>query len=373
MDPTLDFASALARLRPTDILRLARDARPPASYLFATLLPERERTTYDVRSGSMTIRATMAGATGMDSPYAPGGGMSVSTFLERAAKLSIQVALTEEALRELQAIALQNLLVGTPNDDWLVDEMLNLLDAVVLQGLLDRDEWLRGQALVNGAIDWEYNGKTLAVDYGIPDDNKLTLRTNASNAAYGGSASAWWEDVRAARRILRGSFAGIMAHPDTLDAILYNPVNSMEVVAQSDDVYTLQRVVGTTERRSTDARDTVQVIAYGEEGEVIDPANPAQSLVVPFMPRGKVLFIGEARQRGYRAGEGSRRDPEADVELGYTHIAPTVEGGSVPGRWARIYRPEDAPWSIIAQGVENSLPVIESPSKIVVASTELPA
>jgi hypothetical protein len=69
---------------------------------------------------------------------------------------------------------------------------------------------------------------------------------------------------------------------------------------------------------------------------------------------------------------GSTIDPAADMALGYTHIAPTVEGNGLPGRWADLGTPDERPWELRGRGVSNVLPVIENPDKLVVLHTEMP-
>src|SRR5690606_33827393 len=98
--------------------------------------------------------------------------------------------------------------------------------------------------------------------------------------------------------------------------------------------------------------------------------NPGRTETVKFMPDGKILYIGNPGRNGYRVGTGSTDDPRDNLELGYHHIAPTVEGGGAPGRWARLYTPQDYPMHLRAEGASNELPVILSPDKIVVATTE---
>lgn len=75
--------------------------RTPASYLFSRFLPEQVRPTYDVSTGSMRIIPTLAGLSGMDSRYAQVGAMDARTFMERTAKITAKLPLTENALREI--------------------------------------------------------------------------------------------------------------------------------------------------------------------------------------------------------------------------------------------------------------------------------
>jgi hypothetical protein len=371
----LNFATALAGLGPNAAFRIANAARPATAYLFATLLPEKPDYDYHVESGYMTVRTTMAGLVGMDSPYPPGGQVETSAFSENTAKIANQVMLPEYTMRKLQAMLMQLQLSGQPTVQAIQAEALNFLNKVVVQAHMDTAEWLRAQALTTGAIAWAFNGKTLAVDYGIPVGNKLTVRTKSSNDAYGGSASKFWTDVREAKRLLKYDVRAVIAHPTTIDEILYNDVNKLQVLSNAGSVITVQRLIvdGSSTRVSTDARDTLTIIPYATEGEVLDTGTPGQTQKIPFMPVGKLLFVANNVRSGYRVGEGSTLDPAADLALGYTHIAPTVEGGGSPGRWADLFTPQDRPWQLVGRGVTNLLPVIEAPDKIVIATTEMQA
>ncbi len=369
-----NFAEAIESLGADAAFMIASEAQPPAAYLFNTILPERNEPGYTVKAADMTVRATMAGLTGMDSPYAPGGIVELSTFLEETAKITNQVALSEANLRRLQAIVMQMTANGAMDNDYLVNEALNFLEKVILQAHLDRAEWLRGQALVNGSIDWTFNKINLEVSYGIPAANILTNRT--SNDQWDGSASKFWTDIRLLHEALRYNVRAFIVHPDTLWAVLNNDVNKAEVLRQEAfsngmSRVAIRRLVGDIDRPSMDARDTVELIAYGGEGEIVDLSNPGQTVTVPFMPSGKILAVGNNNRSGYRVGEGSTNDPVDDKALGYTHIAPTVEGGGRPGRWAQLYTPENLPMQLHGRGVSNLLPVIEAPKKIAIASSTL--
>lgn len=366
----INFNEAIMALGSQASFRIARATRPPANYLFATLLPEMERPTYHVDSGTMTVRATMAGLVGMDSPYPPGGMVEISTFLENTAKLAIDVPLNERTLRALQQMLIELMLGGGSTKEALANEALNFLNKVILQAMVDRTEWLRGQALVNGEIDWTFNGINLLVQYGIPAANLLTNRTG--NDAYGGSTSKFWTDWRTAQALLRYNMRAAIAHSDTIYEIIENDANAIEVLSQSLGSFTIRRYksIGGNTVPSTDAREVATLIAYDEEGEIFDPLDPSTTITVPFMTAGKVLFVGNNNRSGYRVGQGSTDDPTQDLALGYTHIGPTVEGGA-PGRWAQLFTPENQPWQLRGRGAQNVLPVIENPEKIVVASTDM--
>lgn len=357
--------------------RLANAARPAANYLLATLLPEMNKPTYHVESGTMTVRPTMAGLVGMDSPYPPSGVVQLGTFLEQSAKIANDTTLSEKSLREIQMLVATMSMNGEGADipRVLGAEVLNFYEKVVIQANLDTAEWLRGQALGTGAIAWTFNGINLTVDYGVPSANKFTARTIGANTAYSGSSSAFWTDVKAAQRKLRFRVRAILLGTDLLSDIISNSVNNIEVAAQNGNMFTLQRLVsrGGNTVRSTEAQERITVITYDEEGEILDPANPGQTIKVPFLPPTKMVFIGDATNDGYRVGQGATDDPTNTLALGYTHIAPTVEGGGRAGRWGRVYTPENRPWQVVGQAVANILPVIESPQKLAIATSELSA
>lgn len=363
----LNFAAVIAALGANAAFRIANAARVPGDYLFATLLPERNLYSYNVEAGGMTVRGTMAGMVGMDSPYPPGGFIDISTFAEKTTKIANEVALSEQALRTLQEMVMRLAINRQPTTQVVTDEVLNFLNKVVLQPHMDRMEWLRGQAL-RGSINWEFGGKQLSISYGIPTANILTQRTG--NDGYGGSSSKLWEDVSALRRVLRQRNRAIIATSATIDLIRYNPANSLATINEVNGVFTFRRL-NTQGQFTQDVGDQFSLIAYDKEGEIIDPANPAQTIKVPFHKDGVLLAIGENGQSGYVPGMGSNDQSDDAINLGYTHIAPTTEGGGAPGRWAQLYTPEAAPWSLRGRAVTNGLPVIEAPDKIAIARTDM--
>lgn len=366
------FLPALTQLGVMFALRLINAARPGSAYFFASILPERPMTSYEVKNGSMTVKSAMAGLVGMDSPYPQTGVVEVSTFMERSAKLANSATFTEEALRTLQAMMEKLQLSGAPTNERLVEEVLNFTNAVLIQPHLDTAEWLRGQALCTGGIDWKFGNTELKVDYGIPAGNKLTARTGSN--AYGGSTSKFWDDTKLQGRALRGASGIIrLMHPDLVEDVVANAVNNIRVVSEDASQITLQRMIpqNGTNTPSSDARDSVTIIKYGLEAEVLDPANPDRTKIVPMMPKTGYIALGTGVNRGYVVGAGSRQ-PEA-YELGYTHLAPTVEGSGAPGRWARVYTPQERPWQLRGEAVANLLPVIDAHSvnRIVIAKSDL--
>lgn len=367
-----NLTQAIKDLDNADVLRLAADARPAGDYLFNTLLPEMPKFDYQAKTAGMTVRSTMAGLSGMDSPYPETGLIELSTFSENTAKVTNRVRLTEQALREMQQILMRLQLNGQPTVEYIQRTALNFGDKLILQAHMDAFEWLRGQALVNGAIDWTFDKKRLLVNYGLPAASQLTARTGVD--AYGGNASKFWDDVRLMRRYFRRYAQGVVmiAHPDTIDTIRYNPANRAVAVSEGEGGVTFRRL-GTQQDTafSPDTLDTVTVIPYGLEGEILDPVNVGRTIVIPFMPKGKILGVARGTRQRFDVGDGGTAPN--DIQLGYTHLAPTIENGGNPGRWLEIYTPEQEPWAIEGRGVTNGLPVIEATDRICVATTAMPA
>ena len=370
------FREALDKLGRNAGFRIINEARPANADLFNTLLPEVNKASYYVDNGHMIIRSIMAGLVGMSSPYPPGAMMETSTFLEKTGKIANKVTLEEEALRQIQELLTQRGLMGVARTEFLADEVLNFQEKVILQGHMDTAEWLRAESLFTGKIDWTYNGIHLDIDYGVPSSFFGTHRTGNDRYTADHADNKFWADHYAALAALRYNVRTIIAHTKTILQIINNDRLKLEV-SQNGNVFTLRRyrTRGNGEIVSSDTRDRLEIVAYDLEGEVLNPADTSKTIRIPFARMGKLLYIGNNQRSGYRVGEGSTPDPVRDMALGYTHVAPTVEGGGTMGRWGRLFIPEDAQWSIRGEGVSNLLPVREdvraTEAKTYVLSTDL--
>lgn len=372
-----DLRQAIENLEQSTIFELANQARPPADYLFNAVLPSINMDTYDVANSTMTIRTTMAGLSGMDSKYAPGGASEVSEMAGKTGKITVTSDLPEQFLRQLQNLLLRLTAQAQSTDQAIQQTGINFVNKVIVQSILDREEWLKGQALFTGALDWAFNGKTLAANYGIPAANFLPSRSAAN--AYGGATSKWWTDYYSAQEILGWKMTACIMHPTTLKSIMANAeVNQLQFVsadpATNQFQFIRQVARGGNTVLSADPRDLVTIIAYNKEGEIWDLANPGSTIKVPFAPVGGVLWLGEkidSSSNVFVVGDGSTPAPEIEspVLLGYGHVAPTTEGGGLPGRWSRLFVPQDKPWSLSADGVSNFIPVIQAPDRIVIGTT----
>lgn len=373
-----DLRQAIDNLEQSSVFELANAARPPADYLFNAVLPSINMDTYDVSNSTMSIRTTMAGLTGMDSKYTSGGAAEVSEMAGKTGKIAITAELPEQFLRQLQNLLLRLTAQNQNTVTSIQDTGLNFVNKIIVQAILDREEWLKGQALFTGALDWTFNGKNLKANYGIPSENFLPSRTG--NDAYKGSASKFWEDYYSAQDILGWKVSACIMHPTTLKGILANAeVNQLQFVSSdpATNTFVFQRLVsrGGNTVASSDPRDFISIIAYNKEGEIWDLANPGKTTKVPFCPVGGVLWLGESIDsvnNVFVVGSGATEEPiiESPVLLGYGHVAPTTEGGGLPGRWSRLYVPQEKPWSLAADGVSNFIPVIQAPERIVIGTTE---
>lgn len=370
----ISFSEALKKLGPDAVFKLMREARPTNDYYLTGFLPEVLKTSYTVSGGTMTITPTMAGLSGMDAPYPEGGVITASKFLEKTAKITNQVTMTEAALRELQEMMMR-VGQGSTNKIDLVTEALNFTEKLIIQPHWDTNEFMIGQLFTTGKIDWTFGKQHVLVDYGVPSGNKLSNRTG--NDKYSGSTSKFWEDIRLLQEKLNYQVQAMFCHPDTFSAALNNDVNKIEVLEQTvtkyGAAYKIARLVtsGSDVRRSTDARDVVSIVTYGAAGDLINPSDPSKTITKPFLTAGKLVAVGRANSTGYIPGEGATDSVSRDRALGYTHIAPTTEGNGQLGRWARLYTPESMPMQLVGQGAGNVLPVLESPEKVAIASTDM--
>ena len=360
-----DLSGYIKSLDPTVMFQLA-NAVPDGEMIWQTLLPERTEDTYKVEDSQMVVYSTMAGLTGRDSPYAPGGIMVASDFKEDIVKWSIEAAMGENQLIKMQELA-RKVDIGAANPQAMVETLLNFSNKILAQSLRDGLEYIRGRAIQDGALDWTFNGKQLVVDYGYPVGNKLT-RLQDAGGDWGGPNSIFWADIELARRLLDRQVRVILMTTNTLNRIIANDVNKLQVIEKSrsrySSSYTLRRVaqVGYDNVVPEDYRSSVDIVTYDRNFTLFDPADATDGMKhVPAMDDDKVIFMGQPT--GVRFEVGSTELPE--YAYGYTHIGPTVEGGGASGRWMRLYTPENQPWRLIGQGVMNALPVIREPRRIV--------
>jgi hypothetical protein len=374
----LNLQAALAALPANAAFRVANERVPDGDYLFNTILPERNVPSYHVDAGSMTIRATMAGLVGMDSPYPPGGLVDISTFLENTAKIANQVNLSEAVLRQMQELVMRLTAQGMPTVETVQRNLLNFLDKVVIQPHIDRFEWMRGRALLGqSAVGYSTTRRWISTTAFRPR-TFLANRTRQRRVrrrdveVLDGCPNDSPTTQKQRPRDHRARHDGRRHPRQHRDQRLSHGRRDDDRRAVASSTVTLRRLNPTNGQFSADVGDTVTLVAYDGEGEVIDPADPKSTIVVPFMDAGKLLGIGNNVGRGFSVGQGSTDNPDADQAIGYTHIAPTIEGGGRPGRWSDVFTPENAPWMVVGRAVTNGIPVIQDPTKVAIASSDMP-
>lgn len=377
-----DFQTAISALNAnlpfgdTFAFKIARTSVVPGDYFFNTILPNEEHPNYNVSGGSMRIYPTMSQMMPMDTPPKPIGFMETSFFNENTTKWGGGMHFPEERLRALQEFAqylaaqgIQDGLsigqINAENAKQVTDSLLGFAD-ILLKAQYDTLEWLRGQALMKGAISLTNSGLDLTVDYDIPAANKIT-RTGGTNSYYG-TGSKYWADLRFAFTKLKG-FSQIM-NINTYYSIVDNDVNKIRVQTNEGNTRDIIKYVGTTEQNSPDKRDRASIILYDKSGSGITPKGLKK--VAPFLEDGYIILVGDAEPEGFELLQGSVVNPENTRRLGYTHIGPTVEGGRM-GIWSRIFTPEGKPYQLQGETVMNALPLITNPLRIMILKTDMPS
>lgn len=376
----LNFAAALDYLRRVSgenfEVAIANAERPTSAYLFEQVLPERLVDDYVASDAAFTIMTTMAGLVGMDSPLPPVGSASARTWIQDTFKIGAQFVLPEQMLRHLQSQAIR-LRANGGNDTRVIANTIINFAKWLRQPLLDTAEFLRGMALMTGGIDWTFNAKRINFTYGVPAENLFAERTGT--AAYFDADSVWWDDWYTVRAILKNQIRAVFATPATIQSITGNAANDIRLinVDQRGSSSFIRLSNPEMDVASSDFRDRASIVAYDATGNVFDlsSGNLGKVIQVPFLSDGYIIVVG--------GGSGTNqefvvdftgdevRDPTG-LELGYTHIAPTVEGGGL-GRWERIYTPENRPYQLQGESVMNLVPVLKGVENLVVMRTEMPA
>ncbi len=376
------FATIIGSLNQARIVELANQPVDRGEYLLESVLPEERVADFTARTGSFKVIPVMAGLVGMDSPYTPGGYFEATSFTQGTIKSALRIELPEAFQREVMQMAQQIQLGNVAGNlrDYLLDRFLNWLEVGGEQGLLDRREYTRGLALSTGQIqttegDGE-NKKTIAIDFELPASNRPAKFTAANG--FGGTTSQFKSVVRTARRALRGGLRAIVMSDDTLNMILDNPAHGFVVTAESlspqGNIRTVQVQTAVYQGGQTitpaidrDVNATLTLIGYSR---TVNLRTTAGTLIeTQAFPDGVVSFIGNNSRLSRQTVQGGV--VQRINALGYTHIAPTVEGGLVPGVYLNAYVDPNRPWEIRAHGAQNFLPILEEPKALYIAQTDM--
>lgn len=368
--------------------RLSRNANPPEGYLLERLLPSSNRPDWHTTGGTMTITPTLLGEVPMDSPYPPMGNMEATTFFEKISKFAGQMFFNEQQQRELINIingirvtasmdgrdafgdinTQFNMVAQTGRADnntingARINAVLGIVGAIN-KSHFDTREWLRGEALTEGRIQYTFGTVDMDIDYKIPAAQVVTY---SGNDRFDQSASKWWTFVRLAYRLFDNP--QFFMNSESFYDIVDNDVNKVETIDITGDVRRIARYRDDAVQQKRDARERMSLNVYNKAGSVMKVDGKVQSLVSkPFIKNKRVVVVGGLMPDGYELTLGGMTDPDNDLAIGYTHIGPTIEGGGRSGIYSRIYTPEGKPYHVLAETATNMLPVIWNPKRILIA------
>lgn len=378
-----DVIAALSAGR--QLLLIANTAPNAAEYISGRFLPRVDMPDFDVESGQMEIKTVMAGHVGLDSKLPKGSALQLSNFKGKVAKFGQALELGEEEARQLHKLLLlaqAGQAAGRSVQDFMGEAGLNLYTKGPVQACDDTAEYLALQALTKGKIDWTFNGRRLFVDYKVPAANRVSL---VGEQRLSGPNSRFWEVVSQGEKTIKGS-VGILMSQNTLQDVLDNPVHRIEVLS---DTYSAQRnvrtvrvrklprmvanadgTIGYTAETTGDQATSATLIGFAREGQIIDPTEPGETIGVPMIADNTIAMIGRNDSNQLVSLTGT---PVPVNALGYVHVAPTVEGmwrGEPLGRWGRLFTPENDPYMLVAELVENSLPIIRNSARLFIIESD---
>jgi hypothetical protein len=350
---------------------VALGLNPPSDYKFITeVLPMQNKPDFHIAGGSMRLFVGMAAPVPMDSTPPKLGQMEASTFSEETAKFGGRIDMIEKDQRELMSNMANLSLTGASDS-----EVRGLLSnkALAFASMFPRAHWstmeyLATRAIQDGALAIQVNGAPVNVNYGFPSGTIFTERTGTS--AYNGSASVFWNDIKLVYDRL--SNPRFIMNSNTWRAIASQAFNSLDVVGDSFGMTrTFQKFRGSLERQSSDPRERMTAQIYDGSGALINYDNVGGVTNHQYIDDGKIICIGEPKPDGFTLDLSGTDDPTNEWALGYTHIAPTVEGLGRSGLWSKVYVPEDRPMQLRGLTFGNYLPVIINPKRLVILRTTI--
>lgn len=359
--------------------KMARTQLVPADYLGNTILPNMPKSTYYVKGSSMRIYPTELGLVPMDTPLPPMGAMTSEQFFENTTKIGGAMNFPEATLRDLQEWAnayfaqvasTEGLAAAQAGvKERLVESVIGM-SSLMLKAQWDTMERLKWQALAKGVITWTYGKIALNVQYNIPTVN---VKNYTSTDSFYNTASKFWTAIKYIYTVLEGGFTLVTNYNSWID-MLNNPVNNVTVnidqqlgngLSVKEISYVNEDKVNPQQR---DRRERQRIIVYNKSGTVID--KNGDLIALPFIEDGDWIAVGAAKPEGFELLQGSTPDPNNEYELGYNHIAPTVEGGQ-SAIWQRVFTPQDKPYQLQGETASNFLPVIINPNRVVQIHTAM--
>jgi hypothetical protein len=182
----------------------------------------------------------------------------------------------------------------------------------------------------------------------------------------------FWADYRSGRSKLKGQVRAVLAHPDTIDMIVSNDVNKVRVIAQDNVTGTIhdpevRRLDGAAVERCARQGDARRLRRGGRDLRRQPTRADAQA---PLPQAGADHHDRHPIPQGFSGRAWARRRTRTTSSRSATRTsARRSKGNGLPGRWADLRVPDNAPWRLEGRGVTNGLPVIEVPEKLVVLNT----
>jgi len=208
-----------------------------------------------------------------------------------------------------------------------------------------RVEWLRWQALGNGAMIYDKAGIKLGVDFGIPDANKVTAATawGAEGCTILANYERWVQDY------IDGNTNGytpdvFVTSIETIRIVLNDVAIRKAITGYSDKLLTLDEL-----NTFLRGRELPPMEAFDAKVTYRDPNNGGKRSTSRLLAANKGVFLMEGDKIG--------------VQL----MGPTYENDMEPGIFARTFT-QERPMREIIEVVAASFPKITNPELIKIAT-----
>lgn len=215
-----------------------------------------------------------------------------------------------------------------------VDAVYDNTDKLVF-GVMDREEWLRAQAVYKGELTYAENDVKATIDFQIPAENKLTVTT-----AWATDASSALEDLQTALTQFEDANNGespLEMHMSRAveSLLLKSPSIKAQVFGTTND----SRIV--TGDQLNNLLTSLGLPPYRVVSQKVKGEGNAESLI----PSDRVVFVGS--------------------DLGNTLKGPTVENNYQPGIYVIPQITETNPPSQEVYVGETVFPALKRPSAVV--------
>ena len=307
---------------------------PTRNYHLASLLPAKN--VYDLKFAYNVINkvySRTASITGFNSDAPLRDKDGLAKHFGELAKIQHGFKIDEEEL----------LRFNQPRNDDEKQEAVNYVydqtDNLV-QGARDTEEWLRAQVLYKGAIKYEENDVVIDVDFGIPEENKLT-------------ASVPWSDFANAKPLedLQTAVQQFRKKNNNQKPVIIHMSSKAEANLLRNEQIKMQVFGAQNSTRLLTKNDLVNVFSslslppYLVNDDMIDNGNGAEFL----LPENRVVMLG--------------------TQLGNTFFGPTVEKNYQAGIYVLPIIETKPPRQEVYVG-ETVFPALQRPNAVLFLDVE---